>query len=144
MKFCDIPYERVDLDALGIELDKLTEKVKNADSGEIVLAAFREQEQLSKHAQTMITLASIRNSIDTRDKFYEAEQEFYDTSLPAFEEHAQNFMLAVYESPYRSAVSDVTGELLFKNMEMELKTFSPEVIDLLGKENKLGSDYLRS
>ena len=141
MKFNDIPYERVDLDALGKELDTLTEMVKNAENGEAVLAAFRKQEQLSKHAQTMITLASIRNSIDTRDKFYEAEQEFYDTNLPTFEEHSQNFMLAVYESPYRSAVSDVTGELLFKNMEMELKTFSPEVIDLLGRENKLVSDY---
>lgn len=141
MNFNDIPYERVDLDALGEELDKLTETVKTAESGEAVLAAFRKQEQLAKHAQTMITLASIRNSIDTRDKFYEAEQEFYDTNLPTFEEHSQNFMLAVYESPYKSTVSDVTGELLFKNMEMELKTFSPEVIDLLGKENKLVSDY---
>ena len=141
MKFTDMPYERVDLDALGAEMDKLTEKVKNAKDGETVLEAFREQEKLSIHAQTMITLASVRNSIDTRDKFYEAEQEFYDTALPAFQEHSQNLMLAIFESPYRSAVSDVAGELLFKNMEMDLKTFSPAVIDLLGRENKLVSDY---
>ena len=31
--------------------------------------------------------------------------------------------------------------MMFKNMEMELKTFSPDVIELLGKENKLVSDY---
>ncbi len=141
MKFCDMPYERVDLVALGEEMDKLTEKVKNAKDGETVLAAFREQEKLSVHAQTMISIASVRNSIDTRDKFYEAEQEFYDTALPAFQEHSQNLMLAILESPYRSAVSDVAGELMFKNMEMELKTFSPAVIELLGRENKLVSDY---
>lgn len=141
MKFCEIPYERVDLAALGNEYDKFTEKVRAAKDCKEVVETFTKQEQLSRHAQTMITLASIRNSIDTRDKFYEAEQEYYDSALPAFEEHSQNFMLAVMESPFRQAVSDVTGDLMFRNLEMELKTFSPEVIDLLGKENKLVSDY---
>lgn len=141
MKFKDMPYERVDLDALGLEFDKLTEKVKNAKSGDEVVEAFREQEKLSIHAQTMISIASVRNSIDTRDKFYEAEQEFYDSALPAFQEHSQNLMLAIFNSPYRKAVSDLTGELMFKNIEMDLKTFSPAVIELLGKENKLVSDY---
>ncbi len=141
MKFSEMPYERVDLEALGREFDALTEKIRCAKDGATVLDAFREQEKLSVHAQTMISLASVRNSIDTTDKFYEAEQEFYDTSLPAFQEHAQNLMLAVFESPYRAAVEEAAGELMFKNMEMELKTFSPAVIELLGRENKLVSDY---
>ncbi|MBE6611726.1 MAG: M3 family oligoendopeptidase, partial [Ruminococcaceae bacterium] len=119
MKFCDMPYERVDLDALGAEFDKLTEAVRNAKSGAEVLEAFRAQEKLSVHAQTMISIASVRNSIDTRDEFYEAEREFYDTNLPAFEEHSQNLMLAVFESPYRTEVEKVTGELMFKNLEMD-------------------------
>jgi len=141
MKFSDMPYERVNLDALGKEIDALCEKVRGAKDGDTVLEAFRQFEKLKVHVDTMASLTYVRNSIDTRDKFYEAEQEFYDTSLPSFEEHTQNFMLAVLESPYRKAVSDAAGELMFKNMEMELKTFSPEVIDLLSKENKLVSDY---
>ena len=143
MKFSEMPYERIDLDALGAEFDALTEKVKNAKSGAEVLEAFREQERLNVHAQTMVSIASVRNSIDTRDEFYEAEREFYDTNLPAFEEHAQNLMLAVFESPYRDEVEKVTGSLMFKNLEMDLKTFSPEVIEQLGRENKLVSDYAK-
>ncbi len=141
MKFCDMKYERVDLVCLGEKLDRLTEKVRSAKDGKEVLEAFCEHERLSRFAQTMITLASIRNSIDTRDKFYEAEQEFYDAGLPAFEEHSQAFMLAVYESPYRDSIEKAAGELLFKNMKMELETFSTEIIELLGRENKLVSDY---
>ena len=128
MKFKDMPYERVDLDALGRQFDAITEKVKNASDGDAVLSAFREQEKLSVHVQTMMSIAYVRNSIDTRDKFYEAEQEFYDMNLPAFQEHSQNLMLAFYESPYRKTVEDAVGELVFKNLEMELKTFSPAVI----------------
>lgn len=141
MKFKDMPYERVDLDALGRQFDAITEKVKNAADGDAVLSAFREQEKLSVHVQTMMSIAYVRNSIDTRDKFYEAEQEFYDMNLPAFQEHSQNLMLAFYESPYRKTVEDAVGELVFKNLEMELKTFSPAVIEQLGRENKLVSDY---
>ena len=141
MKFKDMPYERVDLVKMGEEFDKLTEKVRNAKDGETVVEAFREQEKLSTHIQTMSSIAYVRNSIDTRDKFYEAEQEFYDSEFPAFQEHSQNLMLAFYESPFRKAVSDLTGELMFRNLEMDLKTFSPAIIDLLGRENKLVSDY---
>lgn len=141
MKFKDMPYERVDLDALGRQFDAITEKVKNASDGDEVLSAFREQEKLSVHVQTMMSIAYVRNSIDTRDKFYEAEQEFYDMNLPAFQEHSQNLMLAFYESPYRKTVEDAVGKLVFKNLEMELKTFSPAVIEQLGRENKLVSDY---
>ena len=143
MKFSEMPYERIDLDALGAQFDALTERVKNAKSGAEVLEAFREQERLNVHAQTMVSIASVRNSIDTRDEFYEAEREFYDTNLPAFEEHAQNLMLAVFESPYREEVEKLTGSLMFKNLEMDLKTFSPEVIEQLGRENKLVSDYAK-
>ena len=50
MKFSEMPYSRVDLDALASEFDRLTEKVKSAASADDVIAAFREQEKLSVHA----------------------------------------------------------------------------------------------
>ena len=141
MKFKDMPYERVDLKALATELDKLTSRIPAAKNGEELLDIFREQEKLSLHAETMMSLCYVRNSIDTRDKFYEAEQEFYDTEMPAFQEHTVAFAAAVLQSPYRKTVVDAVGEPYFKNLEMELRCFSPEIIDLLGTENKLVSEY---
>ena len=141
MKFTEMPYERVDLDALGKEYDSLTEKVKAAKDGETLVKLFREREKLSIHLATMTSLAYVRNSINTNDKFYEAEQEFYDSSLPAFEEHNQKLTLAFYESPHREALEKLVGSLVFKNIGIELKTFSPEIIDELGRENQLVSEY---
>ncbi len=141
MKFSEMPYERVDLEALGKQLDELTEKVKSATTAEEVIEAYREQERISKHLNTMASLAYVRNSIDTRDEFYDKEQTFYDEELPKFAEHEQNLMLAFFESKFRKELEKLTGELVFKNLEMDLKTFSPEIIDDLGKENKLVSEY---
>ena len=141
MKFTEMPYERVDLDALGKEYDSLTGRVKAAKDGETLVELFREREKLSIHLATMTSLAYVRNSINTNDKFYEAEQEFYDSSLPAFEEHNQKLTLAFYESPHREALEKLVGSLVFKNIGIELKTFSPEIIDELGRENQLVSEY---
>lgn len=141
MKFKDMPYERIDLVSLGKEIDALTEKVKSAKDADAVIEAVREQEKLSVHAMTMISLVEVRNSIDTRDEYYAAEKEFYDTNLPAFQEHSQNFALAIYASPFRKELEAVVGELMFTNLEMSLKTFSPEIIEELGQENKLVSEY---
>ena len=57
MKFKDMPNERVDLVKMGEEFDKLTEKVRNAKDGETVVEAFREQDKLSTHIQTMSSIA---------------------------------------------------------------------------------------
>lgn len=141
MKFKDMPYERVDLDSLGKEYDSLTEKVKAAKDGEALIALFREREKLSIHLNTMASLAYTRNSIDTNDKFYEAEQEFYDSSLPAFQEHDQNLTLAFYESPFRPELEKVVGSLVFTNIGIGLKTFSPEIVEELGRENQLVTEY---
>ena len=141
MKFSEMPYERVDLEKLGKEYDALSEKVRAARDGETLVELFREMEKLSVHLSTMTSLAYVRNSINTKDEFYEAEQKFYDSSLPAFEEHNQKLTLAFYESPYRDALEKLIGSLYFKNIEIELKTFSPAIVEELGRENQLVSEY---
>ena len=40
------------------------------------------QEAFEKHYFTMYTLASVRNTIDTRDEFYDAEMNFYNREMP--------------------------------------------------------------
>ena len=40
MKFSEMPYERIDLDALGAEFDALTEKVMACSTLEEVLACY--------------------------------------------------------------------------------------------------------
>ena len=42
---------------------------------------FLEEETLNKHVDTAAQLASVRNSIDTRDKFYDEEMNFWNEAI---------------------------------------------------------------
>ena len=141
MKFSEMEYRRADAVKIGESFEALTEKIKNAQSEKEVFDALYEQEALSAHFSTMANIAYVRHSINTEDKFYDEENDYYDLNGPVLQEKTTAFMLALLASPYRKAIEEKHGGLMFKNLEMELKCFSPEIIPLLQKENKLVSDY---
>ena len=76
MKFSEMPYERPDMSALKEQFAALTERLQNAPDYAAARAAFLEEQVLNKHVDTLFTLASVRHTIDTRDKFYDEEMEF--------------------------------------------------------------------
>ena len=141
MKFKDMPYERPDFEAAKQTLIELTRRLKEAASYEEAKAVFMESEEGAKHLHTMATLVSIRNSIDTRDEFYDAEQKFMDNAFPELQQYMQAFSMAMLESPYRADFSAEFGDLMFINAEIQLKTFNPAIIADLQKENELTQSY---
>ncbi len=141
MKFPEIPYTRPDVPALLSQLDALTARLKEAPSAAGQLAVYKEKEALLSHFRTLASLCSIRNTVDTRDPFYEAEQAWLDEQYPLVSEKSQDFSRALYESPFRPALEEELGSLLFLNIELELKSFSPEIIPLMQEENRLCTEY---
>ena len=141
VKFSEMKYERPDIEAAKQTLIELTRRLKEAASYEEARAVFMESAEGSKHLQTMATLVSVRNSIDTRDEFYDAEQKFMDNAFPELQEYMQAFSMAMLESPYRPDFTAEFGDLMFVNAEIQLKTFSPEIIPELQEEAKLTQEY---
>ena len=141
MKFTELPYSRPDMGAVCEKFSELTEKFVNAESADAQMKLIKEKEALLSAFSTQATIASIRHTIDTRDEFYEAENDFFDENSPILEEKAQEFMNAVLTSRFRAELEEKLGSLLFKNMEIDKRTFSPEIIPLLQKENALTSEY---
>ena len=141
MKFTEIPYERADTALLTAKTEQVTEKISSASDAKTVLAALREFEDATRRYETMATVAYVRHTVDTRDEFYEKENDFYDEFGPLFQEKTQNLMLAVYSSPFRKELADELGEVFFKDIELMLKGFKPEIIPLMQEENRLSSEY---
>ena len=141
MKFSEMPYERPDLDAVKKQYSALTERLKAAGSYEEARAVFLEKEELDKHVQTLSTLAHIRHSIDTRDAFYDAEAKFWNAGEPELQEYTQAWTQAMLDGAFRAQFAAEFGELMFVNAEIELKTFSPEIIPELQQENELAQEY---
>lgn len=141
MKFSEMKYERPNIDKVKDGLSSLTARLTNAADYDEARKIFLENEAFTKHIATMQTLSSIRHSVDTRDGFYDGEEKFWNSAMPELQEYMQNWTSALLKSPFRNDFEREFGSVMFINAEMELKTFSPEIIPELQKENDLVQDY---
>ncbi|MBF1256679.1 MAG: M3 family oligoendopeptidase, partial [Stomatobaculum longum] len=104
-------------------------------------AAFLAIDKLDRHVSTMYALASIRHSIDTTDKFYDEEENYWNNASPQIQEYSQEWTKALLASPFRKEFEEKYGSILFTNAELALKTFSPAIIPELQQENELVTAY---
>ena len=141
MKFSEMPYERPDLEAVKAQMTALTEQLKQAKSYAEAKEALLLWEKQMKTVMTAETLAYVRHSIDTRDTFYDEEMQFWNEQSPQLQAYSQAWTQAMLASPFRADFSAEFGELLFVNAEIELKSFSPEIIPELQQENELTQAY---
>lgn len=141
MKFSEMPYTRPDIDTIEQRSMDCLERFKAAKTAEEALAAFTEFAQITSDVDTVFSIAYVRNTIDTRDEFYDGEINYLDEVSPKFEEISQKFNEAMLESPFRPQLEEKLGKLMFINGEIRKKTFSPELIEDMQAENKLCTEY---
>ncbi len=141
LKFKDMPYERPDMEAAKKELARLAAALKEADSYETAKSVFLEKDTLKKHIETQVALAQIRQTIDTRDAFYDQEVSFWNEAGPELMEYEQMWTKALLATPYRDKLTEEFGDVIFLNAELEEKSFDPSIIPQMQKENDLTLEY---
>jgi M3 family oligoendopeptidase len=123
------------------EAKEIIRRVKEASSAQEQLDAHKAITRLFVDFSDMSTLASIRNSLNTQDEFYEQEKAFLDENEPLISGIQSEFLKAFLASPFRAELESKLGKLLFINAEMELKAFDPAIIPEMQEENKLTTEY---
>ena len=141
MKFSEMPYERPDLAAVKRQFADLLAELQAAPDYAAAREVFLQEEALSKHIDTLANLASVRNTIDTRDKFYDEEMNFWNEALPQLQECENAWSKAMLASPFRKDFAAEYGDLMFVNAEIADKAFSPEILPEMAEENKLTTEY---
>ena len=141
MKFADISYTRADFDAAARFYASAAERLSAAGSFEEAEAVFLEVEDFSAKFDTALTVANIRHDIDTRDEFYDAEVAYIDEHAPELEEYVQRWQDALLKTPYRAAFEEKYNRVMFLNAEIDARTFSPEIVPELQRENALTTEY---
>lgn len=141
MKFKDMPYKRVDMEAAKQELATIMKEFEAAKTAQEQLEVHKRYYALSERMQTQMTIASIRHSIDTSDEFYEAEKTYYDQEGPAFDNLAVQYKKMLYASPFREEIEKVIGGPAIRNIELASKAVSEEIIPLMQEENALVTEY---
>ena len=141
MNFNDYKYEKIDIDAVKKQFEELIGSFSKADSAEKQCEIMDKVINLRNHIDTMITLVSIRHSINTADDFYDKENDYCDEISPLLYGFTTDFYKALVTSKFRKELEDKYGKFLFDQAECSLKTFNEEVIPQLQEENKLSSKY---
>ena len=141
MTFSQIPYKRADMAHWKTLVEDLTARFKAAGTFEEADAIYLEGETIDVEYATMVTLATIRHDIDTRDEFYDAEASFYDAEMPKLQPVFKAWTQATLDSPFRPQLEEKYGAVSFLNAEISTRTFSPEIVEELQKENALTTRY---
>ena len=92
MNFSEMQYSRPDVEALKAKIGALTQRFAAAKSYEEAREVFLELDAEKRHFVTASELAGIRHMIDTRDEFYDRENEFMNNSWPEVQEPQQLFI----------------------------------------------------
>ena len=144
MKFSEIKYERVDLKAHNEQVAQMTARLREAGSFEEVEQLVLEKDRLDGFGiRTMTTVARIRHNLDTRDAFYEDEVRFYDREGPKGRHLSKAWTEALLCSPFRAGLEEKYGGVSFLNAEISNRTFAPELVEDLQKENELVGRYVK-
>ncbi|MGN1088876.1 MAG: M3 family oligoendopeptidase [Huintestinicola sp.] len=141
MKFNDMKYSRPDPEALKKAAAETVEKIKNAPDADAAAESYLEWDRTAGSFYTMNSLCYIRHTINTEDKFYSDENDFFDEVSPELTECGQNVAKALCESKFRPQLEEKFGRVLFINNDIFLRSFSPEIIPDMQEDNKLCTEY---
>lgn len=131
MKVSQMPYARVDVDETCKKIDEFIHAFKNAESAEEQLALDVEIGKLTEEVETNMTLASIRFTRNTADKFYQAEKDYYDEKMPELEVKLRELDKCYLESKFIDELKNRIPESYFINARMANETIDNRIIDQL-------------
>ena len=141
MNFKDIVYERCDYDSIKAIYEKALADIRSSEKFEDLKASIEGLNKTRVHLQTMKELASIKYSINTKDDFYMAENEYWDEYGPLYQDLDYNLYQTLLKIDYKDQIIGEYGQQFYGLMECNVKSFSKEIIGLLQEENKLMSEY---
>lgn len=140
-KFSELPYRRPDMEAVKEALKRCAEEMKAAGTYEEMRDLFLAQKEAEPEWQTMSTIAHIRNTVDTRDAFYEGEMKYFYEEQPQIQLLWQSIERIILESPTRPEWEKEFGSFFIKNMEVNQKLADESIVPDLIEEGSLTQQY---
>ena len=140
-KFGTIEYIRPDFEKMKKSAFGCAEKIKNATSYDEAKKAFLEFDKEESAFFDMVTVASVRHTIDTSDEFYDKEDEYLNEQIPEYSSAYMELANTLYDCAFKDDFVKEFGNSMFSNIEIQRKSYCEKNIPLLQKEAKLCSEY---
>ena len=142
--FQKIEYKRPDMGAMKKKLKSLLRALKNAATYEEARAAYLASQEESGHFETRYVVASIRNTLDTTDQFYDGEMLYFNRAVAQLMPLSKSFTETLLRSPFRAQFEAEYGKQLFTIAEIDLKMQSNRIIPDLILQGNLENVYRKT
>ena len=98
----------------------------------------------SLHPHNTRTIASIRNTMNMKDEFYDKEIRFFNKETAKLMLILKKGISALLSSPFRPQFEEKYGTHLFEDCETQLKLIGPTTILSTIREGHLGTEYSKT
>lgn len=143
MKFSEMPYARPDIDAILARCAQFAADAAAADSDEALVKLYYDQSAAMADYTTAANLANIHYTCDTRDPYWQAEQDFFDANGPAVSNAVTEIYRAILANPHLDALTAAYGSTCVPGMRNAVLSVDSRVTALQQEANTISSLYQR-
>ncbi len=143
MKFEDFNYVRPRMETIEEQFNDCLDQFEKAASAKVQNDLIAQINKIRQAYSSMYNICHIRHTINTKDKFYEEENNFFDESNPSISALTTRYYKLLLASPFRSDLEKKWGKQLFVIAELSIKTFQPSILEDMKAENQLVSEYVK-
>ena len=141
MKFSDFYYERPDFLKIKTEYNFLLKNLNNSINKEEEYEYILQINKIRNNIFSLNSISMIRHTINTNDKFYNNENDYWNEYSPYYKELDNKFYKIILKSKNRNFLEKKLSKQFFNIAENSIKTFHPNIIKDLQLENNLTSQY---
>ena len=141
MDFRQMPYERPDMEAMKVCYEDTIGKLNGAASYEEARQAFFTLQEREKEQGTMMSLCSVRNTIDTTDPYYEAEMKWLREQSAALIPLRKRYQQAMASSPFRADFEGEFGSQMLRLIDAGLKVTDERLMADIVREGEICQQY---
>ena len=139
--FREMPYTRPDMDELKKCYGTVIDELKNASSYADARSAFFSLQEQEKNTETMVSLCSVRNTIDTTDEYYAGEMKWLREQMAGMIPLRKQFRQTIADSPFRKDFEQEFGAQLLRMVDASLKTSDEKIIPDTIRESEITMQY---
>ncbi|MBT6939302.1 MAG: M3 family oligoendopeptidase, partial [Candidatus Marinimicrobia bacterium] len=141
MKYTDYYYERIDIEAFRVNMESWRKEFNEADSVEVQSNIIQKVDEFEREYASYQAIASLNYNRNINDEDAKSEKEYFDSIGPQASEISNGFNQDLVDSKFRKELEEKWGPQYFSQIELDLKTFDPSIMDMLLEETKLRNEY---
>ena len=143
-KFCEMQYVRPDGEALLQKIREATMQLRDSGDFETAKTIFWSVQEKATHFETMSSLAYVRNTINTKDAFYEKEMEYLFGIQPRLNVEMKAFHEVLLASAFLADFEKELGELYIQQIKADIRLTDACNVELQVKESMLKQEYSKT